>query len=384
MHWSPLASCLWTERASVTEFALRLEAECEDRYLDSIANPTDLVVVEPGNGFRYLFDLAGSLTGEDSGWSPRVVCAHGLSAPGTRRDRSRMAGFPLSAAHPDDRGHLISCAAGGGYDINLVPMDSNLNRGRSELGARFRAMETVAAKSSGSLYFIALQYDDGTDRPSHFDVAVQVGDTLASDSFSNASADNPPRFGSALRRAAPFLLDPSVVVASLDLDAEVDRLFAGAWHLGTQVLDRRERNRMSSTTGHIAESVAEVLLNGLGWHPLWHFEGPGRHGVDLMMLAPGDLVVAIEVKGTLVPGRIPGLAHGELAQMSAGWMDKVDNPGMQELGLGSDDVFGAVVVVNFADLTWRAAVTADFVALKPVRDLDEMSDLSWLGDAQPS
>jgi hypothetical protein len=33
---------------------------------------------------------------------------------------------------------------------------------------------------------------------------------------------------------------------------------------------------------------------------LWHFTGPGRHGVDLMALAPtGDRVVAIGVSVTL-------------------------------------------------------------------------------------
>ena len=63
---------------------------------------------------------------------------------------------------------------------------------------------------------------------------------------------------------------------------------------------------LAGTTGHIAESVTEVLLDGSGWQVLWHFEGPGRHGADLVFLAPGDRVVAVEVKGTLVPGRFRG------------------------------------------------------------------------------
>jgi hypothetical protein len=72
-----------------------------------------------------------------------------------------------------------------------------------------------------------------------------------------------------------------------------------------------------------------------------------------VFLAPGDVVVAIEVKGTLVRRRVPRLSGRELTQMSAAWVDKADNPGMAELGLQSGDVYGGVVVVNFADMIWR-------------------------------
>jgi hypothetical protein len=106
--------------------------------------------------------------------------------------------------------------------------------------------------------------------------------------------------------------------------------------------------------------------------------GTGWHGVDLVLLVPGDVVVAIEVKGTLVPGRVPRLSAGEIAQMSAAWVDKVDNPGMAELGLASTDVYGGVTVVNFADLTWRAALTRDFLAFEPIRSHEQLADLTWL------
>ena len=114
------------------------------------------------------------------------------------------------------------------------------------------------------------------------------------------------------------------------------------------------------------------------WRILWHLTGPGRHGVDLVVLAPADLVVAIEVKGTLVSGRIPRLSRQETAQMSAAWVDKADNPGMAELGLANTDIYGGVVAVNFADLTWRTALTANFVELHPVTELEQLSDLRWL------
>lgn len=241
-------------------------------------------------------------------------------------------------------------------------------------------MERAAAKVPGALFLVALSYVDGSDRPSGFDVAVQRGEVVEAASFSNSRVDNPPLSGSALRRSAPLELDPSTVSACLDLGSDVDRLFAGAWHLRTKVLSPSERNRLAGTTGHIAESVTEVMLNDLGWHLLWHFEGPGRHGVDLVMLSPGDLVIAIEVKGTLVPGRILRLSRRELDQMSAGWVDKADNGGMAELEMKSEDVFGAVVVVNFADLTWRVSVTSDFITLVPVSGLEALMDMSWLRD----
>ena len=87
-----------------------------------------------------------------------------------------------------------------------------------------------------------------------------------------------------------------------------------------------------------------------------------------MFLAPDDSVVAVEVKGTLVAGRIPRLSRRELAQMSTVWIDKSSNPGMVELGLQSQDVYGGVIAVNFADLTWRLALTSDFTTLHVVAD----------------
>jgi hypothetical protein len=61
--------------------------------------------------------------------------------------------------------------------------------------------------------------------------------------------------------------------------------------------------------------------------------------------------------------------------MSAGWLDKRDNPGMASLELESDDVNGLVVTVNFADLTMRVAATADFLNLHPVEDIDHVESL---------
>jgi hypothetical protein len=76
-------------------------------------------------------------------------------------------------------------------------------------------------------------------------------------------------------------------------------------------LDPCRAVRGGGVTGHVAESVIEVLLDRLDWRVLWHFTGPGRHGVDLLFLTSGDKVAAVEVKGTLIARRIPRLSRHE-------------------------------------------------------------------------
>lgn len=182
--------------------------------------------------------------------------------------------------------------------------------------------------------------------------------------------------GGALRQAATLSFDAGVV--AIDSDTPRDALFSRGWRSGPGSLTRAELNTIAGVTGHVAESVTELLLVALDWHVLWHFIGPGRHGVDLVFLSADDKVVAIEVKGTLVSGRIPHLTRRELTQMSAAWLDKADNPGMAELGLSSDDAYGGVVIVNFADLTWRVALTSDFSVLHPVTTTEQLADLDWI------
>ena len=112
---------------------------------------------------------------------------------------------------------------------------------------------------------------------------------------------------------------------------------------------------------------------------------PARDGTasTWFFFTPDDKVATVEVKGTLTAGRIPRLSRREITQMSAEWVDKADNPGMAELGLRSADVYGAVAVINFADMTWRIALTAHFSALSPVTGLGQLTRLSWLTPQAP-
>lgn len=260
----------------------------------------------------------------------------------------------------------------------MVPMDADLNRGHSEKGERFRGLERRSARVPGSLFFCRPIYEDDSDRPARFEVGVQDDDLLHVDHFANPSA--PPRSVSTtpLRSATPFRLDPSIVDDCLDLSAVTDQLFLRARQASLGSLTRREWALLAGTTGHVAESVTEVLLDRYGWHVLWHFEGPGRHGADLVFLAPGDRVVAVEVKGTLVRHRVPRLSRREMVQMSAEWIDKADNPAMESFGVGGADIFGGVVAINFADNIWRACLTSDFIAFKPVIEVGQLGDLTWI------
>jgi hypothetical protein len=370
----------WSVRDSVTGFGQGLcDAWAAEYSAGAGLDPGDLVVVDPGNGFSYLFDLAGTLRDGSCSRAPRVVGVWGLSLPGAEgRDHNRMRGHPRPGRYGDDRGHLISCAAGGGCDINLVPMDAALNRGWSPEGARFRALERKAAAAPGTLFFIRPVYQDDTDRPSRFEAGVQDGENLLVDVFANGAGRPAPMRSAALRQASAFRLDTFVVEECIDPVSSKDRLFSRGWRSGPASLTRAERCAVAGVTGHIAESVLEVLLDRLDWRVLWHFTGPGRHGVDLVFLTPDDQIAAVEVKGTLTAGRIPRLSRREMTQMSAEWVDKADNPGMAELGLRSADIYGAVAVINFADMTWRVALTAGFSALSPVIHLGQLTHLDWL------
>lgn len=184
----------------------------------------------------------------------------------------------------------------------------------------------------------------------------------------------------AFRRAPSFALNAKTVSDCLDERCLKDQLFARAWRESLHALTPGERRgALAGVTGHVAESVTEVLFEARCYYPVWHFTGAGGHGVDLLMLCPAlERIVAIEVKGTLRLGHWPRFRRGEITQMSLDWMNKSDNPGMAEWELEGRDVYGAAVLINFADMRYRLGLTCDFSELHPLTSLDELSDLAWL------
>jgi hypothetical protein len=108
--------------------------------------------------FSYLFDIAAE----------RLIAAWGISEGrhAGLRDRSRMAGHPLSAGLHYHRGHAIPHTLGGPTDINLVPQRGAVNVGP------FRVLELRAVRTPGSLYFTYWMY---TPRSGQRPVTVDQG-----------------------------------------------------------------------------------------------------------------------------------------------------------------------------------------------------------------
>ena len=66
------------------------------------------------------------------------------NAKQTWRDR-----FFHTYGHHYDRGHFMSHCQGGGLDINLFPQLADISRGRTPLGAEYRAMEKACVAKPG-------------------------------------------------------------------------------------------------------------------------------------------------------------------------------------------------------------------------------------------
>jgi hypothetical protein len=142
----------------------------EDAYFDSTADDVEIVRFSDGANW-YLFDLIPE----------RVVAAWGESRPAEEeRDRSRQAGFiPRFSRHYEgkDRGHFLSHGQGGGMDVNFFPQLKEVNRGWSDAGKLYRAMETYAASHPGTPCFSRPLYAEGNDTwdPEQVEYGVLVG-----------------------------------------------------------------------------------------------------------------------------------------------------------------------------------------------------------------
>lgn len=153
----------------------------EDAYLDSTAGEVEIVQFSDRASW-YLFDLIPE----------RVVAAWGESRPPEEeRDRSRQAGFiPRFSRHYEgkDRGHFLSHGQGGGMDVNFFPQIREVNRGWSDAGKLYRAMETYASNHPGTLCFsrpLYAQHNDTWD-PEQVEYGVLVdGVTLRAVVFPN-------------------------------------------------------------------------------------------------------------------------------------------------------------------------------------------------------
>jgi hypothetical protein len=138
------------------------------------------------SGATYLFDFASAVGGSQE---DRTVGAWTVTPPRVgERDVAYQRGFPLPPG-PDgtavDRGHLIPHLSGGEFGPNIFSQDRALNRGWSEQGRRFRALEREAAATPGTLYFGHLLYDDDTAYPCELETGLLRADGLHVERFCN-------------------------------------------------------------------------------------------------------------------------------------------------------------------------------------------------------
>jgi hypothetical protein len=142
------------------------------------------------SGATYLFDLTSAI---DLAREDRTVAAWTLTPMLVgRRDSNYQRYFPMPPSangRPVDRGHVIPHRSGGEFGPNIFRQDRALNRGWSEQGKRYRALEREAA-APGRLYFAHLLYADDTAYPSEIETGVLRGSALHVERF-----DNRPRYG---------------------------------------------------------------------------------------------------------------------------------------------------------------------------------------------
>ena len=97
-------------------------------------------------GVTYLFDFASAV---GAAQEDRTVAAWAVTPSAVvKGDISYQRGFPLPPdpdGTPVDRGHLIPHLSGGEFGPNIFRQHRALNRGWSEQGKRFRALEREAA-----------------------------------------------------------------------------------------------------------------------------------------------------------------------------------------------------------------------------------------------
>ncbi len=139
--------------------------------------PTEILRITQGS-FEYIYDafdllVAQGLVPDDPDTESRLVVAVGFSAPPEKqRDDPRLRGWvgPTETifGKPWDKGHFIAHTIGGaveGIEANVFVQRRDLNRGWSEEGRRFRALEKYCGTHPGTFCFSRPIYLDGTSRP---------------------------------------------------------------------------------------------------------------------------------------------------------------------------------------------------------------------------
>jgi hypothetical protein len=300
----------------------------------STARPTLIEHFEHG-GAHYLFDRAGDTGARHP---DRTIAAFGFAAPpALQRDVEYQATFPLTERYgrPLDRGHMFPHSGGGLFGPNVFPQDRALNRGWSDSGRRYRAIETQAV-TRGQFFFCHLLYCDASDMPAAVELGTVREAQLRVESFQNRfDADAVVRFPVSVEDVLSSLTNAQLA----DLGEETVRFFL--------------------------ESHLDATIIALGDSRLPRDEG--RQDMDIVALIDGE-VVAIEVKSRYFASRA-----GKLT--SAG---NIHRPRLRSAGRTSrqgTQTYAAERLKQFLDvdgevrmLVAAADLRARVVQLFPMRD----------------
>jgi hypothetical protein len=125
------------------------------------------------NGYTFLFDQASAGAGSHA---DRTVCAWGPTVLSSKpRDAAYQRGYPSPNGRAErdlDKGHMIPNQVAGEYGPNIYPQDRALNRGWSEEGKRYRALEREGAATPGTWFACRLLYADDSDFPAWVELAI--------------------------------------------------------------------------------------------------------------------------------------------------------------------------------------------------------------------
>lgn len=157
------------ESASTEAFGRAIEGEWGWLYEDQTRGVRDLRAITIGT-FTWLWDATDSPPATEA--ENRLVGVYGTSAsPAERRDKTRMAGFPLLNSEGPTRrhrGHAVGHSLGGpdeGY--NLFGQKARVN-----LGGKWRELERYCAKHPGTFMFVRAIYADDSSTPAALEYGV--------------------------------------------------------------------------------------------------------------------------------------------------------------------------------------------------------------------
>lgn len=181
----------------------------------------------------------------------------------------------------------------------------------------------------------------------------------------------PSDLRSALRAAEPLSFDETVIHGCVRRD-------------GLTSLERGQRvGVLTRVIGEVAESVAQVVLVTWGYRLLGQISSPAARGVDLLIVAPDDAILALNVVGTLrevLPNRLPDRDPDTVRT----FLNGPANATMADWGLRADDVFLGVAIVHLAQSSIRVALSADLDRFTPIAATSQLKSIYGFRPAQTS